>query len=1175
MRGRDQTNSRIRLGAWIVLALVAGAAGSIRGDEATEAIQLVGDRVHYWDRGAERWAVLEGHAAVLREAVGFRAARVVARIIPTDPGRSKAARVVVYAEEVKPTDPEARGMPVLRTTLETAREVQIRAFARGGLIQHQGPPNNLAVLRRAIPPATATRAPTRSVTPTSSRQAGPVAVLGPPMPEAPPPRGVEIVAPATPPKLDPAVTRAQFGGFDEPMGPEPPADPGPPPDQPLDLPEPIEPVDEGPGAIIEAEPRPAPDAEKVNPNPAPFMAHGRRVWSITPRSGGTPLQFEALPTKNGELTYVVRGGVIIVSETDGKGVVDISADSAVIWTRRDPKTNAPPPSPVAGKVEQPEGTPMEVYLEGNVIIRSDKRKFAGNGDQTTFEAKQAYYDFRTERTVALDGVFKYYAPGLVAPIKTHGKLLNKSRPLVKLPNGKMGLGSPTIQADDTMSTGSRFPTPGYQFTSNSVDLTQVIEPLVEPGSKAAATRENDSRAVARNNPWQIDARQNVYWIGWFPAFYWPRVRVDSDDLDPPLRNIAFRTGNYFGQQVLLDFNAFKLLGLRKPFNIDSWNFDFDYLSYRGIGLGTEMGWFGQDLISDFTDPYFKNKDRRSLYQPYAGYFSVWGIDDHGTDVLGSGPNVTTYPPYEFTHIPYQRSAAPIPKNLRGRVVVRHMQELLDLDTARTDEDLRAQFEVGYISDRNFLEEYYKRLFDIGMDQETLFYGIRQNRNQAVTLQTEGNLNNWYTESQWLPKLEYYNIGTSFLGGLLSYSQNSGVDYANVHTAVEVNNPYTFAYLPRDPVSNTSGPWTSGRAWTTHEIDMPLDLQFLRVVPYAQGQLIGWDNQLDYNALGRAWGGAGARVNVMAYRYFHNVNSEVWNVHGLAHKVNFDVDYRTAYSNVPLGRIGIQDDLDDNTYEFVRRYFAMSQYVGGLLPLQYDPRLLTLRRALNPIVFGPDIEASMQTVKLAVHNRLQTKRGPEGKRRIIDYMILDLQSIYYPNAKRDNFGVPFGQNMYNFEWYIGDRTSITSYGWFEFFKVLGDPVLINNPRHTNNPFGLDVISSGISIARPPRSNVYIGYSIINTGPIATSALNLNLSYWLSPKWYGTFGTSYDFGNAILLGEQFMFTKIGPDFLTSIGFLVDPQRNNYTFGFEFSPRFSPNVRLGAAQGARFDSRFAAQQ
>ena len=33
----------------------------------------------------------------------------------------------------------------------------------------------------------------------------------------------------------------------------------------------------------------------------------------------------------------------------------------------------------------------------------------------------------------------------------------------------------------------------------------------------------------------------------------------------------------------------------------------------------------------------------------------------------------------------------------------------------------------------------------------------------------------------------------------------------------------------------------------------------------------------------------------------------------------------------------------------------------------------------------------------------------------------------------------------------------------------------------NPKGLNVITTGVSITRPPRANVFIGYTVINTGP----------------------------------------------------------------------------------------------
>ena len=98
-------------------------------------------------------------------------------------------------------------------------------------------------------------------------------------------------------------------------------------------------------------------------------------------------------------------------------------------------------------------------------------------------------------------------------------------------------------------------------------------------------------------------------------------------------------------------------------------------------------------------------------------------------------------------------------------------------------------------------------------------------------------------------------------------------------------------------------------------------------------------------------------------------------------------------------------------------------------------------------------------------------------------------------------------------------------------------------------------------------------MVNTGPINTSALNAQYSYWMSPKWFMTLGESYDFGNGILLGATGSITRIGADYLTSVGLAVSPLQHSYMFQFEISPRLSPNLRLGSAQGlTKLDSRFA---
>src|SRR5262249_52313447 len=143
----------------------------------------------------------------------------------------------------------------------------------------------------------------------------------------------------------------------------------------------------------------------------------------------------------------------------------------------------------------------------------------------------------------------------------------------------------------------------------------------------------------------------------------------------------------------------------------------------------------------------------------------------------------------------QRSAAPPFQQDRGRFNLRHNQRFLPDDEAHQFEELRLQLEAAYYSDRYFLEEYYKRLHDVGIDQETLAYGIYQKNNQAFALWTEANPMNWQTETQWLPRADYYRLGDSLLSDWFTYYQHTGADYATITTDIMVNNPNLFAFIP--------------------------------------------------------------------------------------------------------------------------------------------------------------------------------------------------------------------------------------------------------------------------------------------------------------------------------------------------------------------------------------------
>jgi hypothetical protein len=252
---------------------------------------------------------------------------------------------------------------------------------------------------------------------------------------------------------------------------------------------------------------------------------------------------------------------------------------------------------------------------------------------------------------------------------------------------------------------------------------------------------------------------------------------------------------------------------------------------------------------------------------------------------------------------------------------------------------------------------------------------------------------------------------------------------------------------------------------------------------------------------------------------------------------------------------------------------MLYYNNGVLPAQYSPILLNLRRNISPITGTVDVQDSIETARVGISQRLQTKRGPIDNRHIIDWMTFDIGTTYFPQAGRDNFGKSWGQANYNYEWFIGDRTSIVSSGWFDFFGINGD----QNPAYPRNRDGIQAIMTGVNLTRIPRTSLTIGYSILNTGPINSSALNVNGGYWLSPKWYATAGGVYDFGEGLLLSTFFSVARIGPDFITSAGLNVNPLQNNFGFSFEIVPRFSPNTRIGSGGGSAFrpDIRYLPQQ
>ena len=437
MRGHDQTSRRASTsgGAWFwcILVLVATlrvvvASAPLRAEEApapdqpvaapaTEPIDLVARQVQVWRSGDEQWVVLNGEAAVFQGETSLHAEQAVVHVMKLAVKSGTLYQIEVYAEGSVRLNGRAGGPErSTRVDFRSQREVAIDAYEPKDVVWLAEAPKGLALLDRALGTAPAPPPPPPAVVPK----------------EVPAPPASVAVAPAPPVVLPPAdrpLVRTQFDAEDaiggNPVGLSPPVEAPVTGGAGATVPDLMGDDDDpgsnlspllGPGTALQ--PLPGPDGGVAAPLTAPVVPPGanppgpeelpmmapilpgtQRITRITPRNGGPDFSFQQLPTVDGVSTKVIRGGVQIYAEMPGSGILDIEADSAIVWTRVD-KGKGPVAGPNGAEI-QDASQPMEVYLEGNVILRQDARKVAGKADQKTFRAERAFYDFRSARFLGL------------------------------------------------------------------------------------------------------------------------------------------------------------------------------------------------------------------------------------------------------------------------------------------------------------------------------------------------------------------------------------------------------------------------------------------------------------------------------------------------------------------------------------------------------------------------------------------------------------------------------------------------------------------------------------------------------------------------------------------------------------------------------------------------------
>ena len=675
---------------------------------------------------------------------------------------------------------------------------------------------------------------------------------------------------------------------------------------------------------------------------------------------------ETLASPQGEKVVTLSGGVNVVIQglavpnvpaaLGPLGDIDIEADRVVIWGLDNGAGGLGQPS--AQPVTQQSDQPLEIYMEGNIVFRQ--------GDRTVY-ATRMFYDVKRQIGIILDAelltpvpnVKGYQYQGLIRLKAASLKQLDHSRFVAQdalhhdQPTRRSDLRSQRRHDDAhrlaAAADRSRHGAAGRQSADRANRHSRI--PTCCKAKATSCTSTASRSSIGRLSPRPSSGQ--LYYVDNF------RIRNDS----------------IFGFQVLTELDMFQLLGYNNPPDGVNWDLNLDYLSQRGFGYGTNIEY---DRDSFFGIP-----------GPTSGRADLWAINDSGHDNLGAD----------------RRDIVP-EQTFRGRVFWNHRQKFAD----GLLEDWTAQVEVGWISDRTFLEEYYENEWDNNKDQLT---GVRLKRlfdNQSFSIEANGRINDFFTQTQWLPRLDHNWLGQPLLDDKLTWYEHSSAAYANIGIAAIPTNPQLkseWSLLPWE--HDSAGNPISGqgeRLITRQELDLPLDLAPFKVVPYALGELGHWGEDINGNDINRASFQGGVRASIPFWAVDPNVHDALFNLNGLAHKVMFDVEASFADSNRNLQQFPLYDELDDDSIEEFRRRLFFCPFGGNLVPNFYqfgglppspsfidpkfDPRFYALRYGLQDWVTSPSSEIvdDLAAVRLGMHHRLQTKRGAPGEEHIVDWVTFD-------------------------------------------------------------------------------------------------------------------------------------------------------------------------------------------
>jgi hypothetical protein len=538
----------------------------------------------------------------------------------------------------------------------------------------------------------------------------------------------------------------------------------------------------------------------------------------------------------------------------------------------------------------------------------------------------------------------------------------------------------------------------YEATNAKVTTDEFYTPHYHIGAEKVVvvdrTPRDASGQIVGIEAGTYAAKDVTFNVGGKPLLWWPYATGDVRRGELALRSYSFGYSDDFGISSKSRWNLFAAMGLADPEGFDA-DLRLDYFSERGPGVGVDMD-YKRDTFNGLLRSYF--------------------IHDRGTDTFGN----------------LLEDLEP-PSETRGRFTWRHRQYLPD--------DWQVSLEFSYLSDANFLQEYFRNEYDTGKEQESLIYVKKQRDNWAFTGLYKNRLNNFQTQSESLPDFSFYLLGepladnrittfTDARAGLMRYQPDNR----------RLFNSHRF-------IDNTGTTRVTNRTDLRQEANVPVDLGPVRLVPFGVIRGTWWDQtevDPDEGGLVRGFFNYGVRSSAYAWKVFEDVQSRVLDLNRLRHVAKSETTFWFADAN--------QDS-----------------------------------RWLTPFSHGVEDIDPFDGFTYKLRNILQTQRGGPGRWHSVDWLTFDLTFGFFGDTPTNRLITGGNALQFRPENSIARDFVEPKVTW----RLSDSTILAYDANYDFDNERLDIQNITLGIERDPRLSYFIGWREIK--PTDSNLLGFGANY----------------------------------------------------------------------------------